>query len=155
MFRPVGTIWIKTNLCCFRLIKCSLFSDKHNGMAYIKMYIVPFSLFIFYYLFVGPTFVFASSVNDKILFPAVHMPSLKFKFSITFCYVFYNGNLRSFLPYSQQFFLLSFKFHAISFVCFFILIFTWPKFYLLFPSPVILLHIVNFLFAMYSLIITS
>jgi hypothetical protein len=134
MFRPVDTIWIKTDLCCFRLNKCSLFSDKHKGMAYIKIYTVPFPLFIFYYLFVGPTFIFASSVNDKILFPAVHVSSLTFKFSITFCYVFCNFNLQTFLPYSKQFFLLSIKFHAVSFVYFFYFNFCLTKILPFFPS---------------------
>jgi len=27
---------IEINLCCFRLNKCGLFSNKHNGMASIK-----------------------------------------------------------------------------------------------------------------------
>jgi hypothetical protein len=93
IFRPVGTIWIKINLCCFRVNKCSLFCDKHNGLVYIKIYIVPFSLFTFYYLFVRPTFIFARSANDNTLFPAVHIPSLNFTFSITFYYVFCACNL--------------------------------------------------------------
>jgi len=108
----------------------------------------------FYFLFVGPTIIFARRANDNILFPTVPIPLLKFTFSVTFYYVFCICNLYSFRPYSQQFLLLSFKFRAIFLAHFFILI-TWPNFYLLFPSSDILLHIINFLFAMYSLIITS
>jgi len=32
-----GTVWIKMNLCCVRLSKCSLFSNKHSVLASIKI----------------------------------------------------------------------------------------------------------------------